>query len=89
MDINMKVFIQQADFNEVNGKFVLKDGVVAPVISGKVQTVQPGDIKFAADNEDGTQFTRKMVKIGNGSPDCCGGFNNTVTYKGFDLSVSL
>ena len=78
-----------ADFNEVNGKFVLKDGVVAPVNSGKVQTVQPGDIKFAADNEDGTQFTRKMVKIGNGSPDCTGGFNNTVTYKGFDLSVFM
>ena len=45
--------------------------------------------KFAADNEDGTQFTRKMVKIGNGSPDCTGGFNNTVTYKGFDLSVFM
>ncbi len=70
------------DFNEVNGKFVLKEGVVAPS-SG---TVQPGDIKFAADNEDGTKFTRKAVKIGNGAPDCTGGFNNTFTYKQFDLT---
>jgi len=73
------------DFNEVNGKFVLKDGVVAPS-SG---TVQPGDIKFAADNEDGTKFTRKLVKIGNGSPDCTGGFNNSVTYKNFDFSMFI
>lgn len=73
------------DFNEVNGKFVLKDGVVSPS-SG---TVQPGDIKFAADNEDGTKFTRKLVKIGNGTPDCTGGVNNSVTYKNFDFSVFM
>jgi len=73
------------DFNEVNGKFVLKDGVVAP----STGTVQPGDIKFAADNEDGTKFTRKLVKIGNGAPACTGGFNNSVTYKNFDLSMFI
>lgn len=63
----------------------LKPGVVLPA-SG---TPKPGDIKFAADNEDGTQFTRKLVKIGNGTPDMIGGFNNTLTYKGFDLNVFL
>ncbi|MCH3992239.1 MAG: TonB-dependent receptor [Prevotella sp.] len=73
------------DFNEVNGKFVLKDGVVAP----STGTVQPGDIKFAADNEDGTKFTRKLVKIGNGTPDCTGGLNNSVTYKNFDFSMFM
>ena len=73
-------FIQNAD-----GTYSLKEGVVKPA-SG---TPKPGDMKFAADNEDGTQFTRKEVKIGNGTPDFVGGFNNTFTYKGFDLSVFM
>ncbi len=73
-------FIQTTD-----GKLVLRDGVVKP----QNGTPQPGDIKFAADNEDGTQFTRKEVKIGNGTPDCIGGFNNTFNFYGFDLSVFM
>ena len=73
-------FTQNAD-----GTLTLKEGVVKPN-SG---TPQPGDIKFAADNEDGTQFTQQKVKIGNGTPDCIGGFNNTFAYKGFDLSVFM
>ena len=68
-----------------DGSYTLKEGVVKPY-SG---TPQPGDIKFAADNEDGTQFTRQLQKIGNGTPDCIGGFNNTLTWKGFDLNVFL
>lgn len=63
----------------------LKEGVVLPS-SG---TPKPGDIKFAADNEDGTQFTRKLVKIGNGTPDMIGGFGNQFRYKGFDLNVFM
>ena len=73
------------DFEEVNGKFVLKEGVVSVAKTN----IQPGDIKFAADNEDGTKFTKKMVKIGNGTPDCVGGFNNTITYKGFDFNMFM
>lgn len=66
----------------------LKEGVVLPA-SG---TPKPGDIKFAADteNEDGTkQFTRKLVKIGNGTPDVIGGFSNSFTFKGFDVNVFM
>ncbi len=73
------------DFHEENGKFVLNDGVV----SVDKTNIQPGDIKFAADNEDGTKFTRQLVKIGNGAPDCTGGFNNTITYKGFDFNMFM
>lgn len=74
------------DFNELpDGTWELKEGVVKPV-SG---TPKPGDIKFAADNEDGTQFTREKVKIGNGTPKFFGGFNNQFTYKGFDLNVFM
>ena len=55
------------EINEDGTYGALKDGVVRPY-SG---TPKPGDMKFAADteNEDGTkQFTRKLVKIGNGTP---------------------
>lgn len=86
-----------ADFNEDGS---LKDGVVRPYDG----TPEPGDIKFAADNyeymQDGKyfdaegnevspQFTRKNVKIGNGTPNCIGGFGNTFTFKGFDLNVFM
>ena len=68
-----------------DGSFILRDGVVKP-FDGQPQ---PGDIKFAADNEAGDQFTRQYVKIGNGTPDCIGGFNNTFSFYGFDLSVFM
>lgn len=75
------------DFEEQNGKFVLKPGVV----SVDKTNVQPGDIKFAADNDDAEnpKFTRKLVKIGNGAPVCTGGFNNTINYKGFDFNMFM
>ncbi|WPO81683.1 SusC/RagA family TonB-linked outer membrane protein [Chryseobacterium sp. JJR-5R] len=68
-----------------NGTFILKAGVVKPA-SG---TPKPGDMKFAADNAAGDQFTRKLVKIGNGTPDFIGGISNNFSYKGFDLAVFL
>jgi len=71
-------FIQNA-----NGTLTLKDGVVKPATG----TPKPGDIKFAADNESGDQFTRKMVKIGDATPDFIGGISNNFSYKGFDLAV--
>lgn len=76
------------------GNFSLREGVVVPVNSkGEAKPVQPGDIKFAANQigEDGTaQFSEAhKVKIGNGTPDCIGGFNNTFTFRGFDLSVFM
>lgn len=71
-----------------DGTFTLRDGVVRP----SEGNVQPGDIKYAADDvdENGNPiFTRKNVKIGNGTPTCIGGFNNTFSYKGFDLSIFM
>ena len=76
-------FVQGTD-----GKLALKDGVVRP----EKGTPQPGDIKFAAndvDKDGNPQFTKKETKIGNGTPDCIGGFNNTFSYRGFDLSVFM
>jgi TonB-linked SusC/RagA family outer membrane protein len=74
------------DFTQAsNGTLTLKPGVVKPA-SG---TPKPGDMKFAADNEAGDQFTRKLVKIGNGNPDFIGGISNNFSYKGFDLGVFM
>ncbi|MDE7409947.1 MAG: TonB-dependent receptor [Muribaculaceae bacterium] len=75
-------FIQNAD-----GSYTLKDGVVKP-FGG---TAQPGDMKFAADNgdPDDPQFTKELVKIGNGTPLCIGGFGNQFTFKGFDLNLFM
>ncbi|WP_312765559.1 TonB-dependent receptor [Epilithonimonas sp.] len=74
-------FIQNA-----NGTYGgLKPGVVKPATG----TPKPGDIKFAADNEAGDQFTRKMVKIGDATPDFIGGISNNFSYKGFDLAVFM
>lgn len=74
-------FTQNAD-----GTLSLAPGVVKPYGNA---TPSPGDIKFAADNEAGDQFTRKMVKIGNGTPSCIGGFSNNFAYKGFDMSIFM
>lgn len=74
-------FVENGD-----GTLTLKDGVVKPYGDA---TPSPGDIKFAADNEAGDQFTRQLVKIGNGTPDYIGGISNTFRYKGFDLSTFM
>lgn len=74
------------DFTQAsNGTLTLNPGVVKPA-SG---TPKPGDMKFAADNDAGDQFTRKMVKIGNGTPDFIGGISNNFSYKGFDMTLFM
>lgn len=71
-----------------DGTFTLKEGVVGQ----KGKNPQPGDIKFAANNEDGTMFidaSENRVKIGNGAPKMYGGFGNTFSFKGFDLNIFM
>ena len=74
------------DFTQAaNGTLTLKPGVVKPATG----TPKPGDMKFAADNDAGDQFTRKLVKIGNGTPDFIGGISNNFSYKGFDVAMFM
>ena len=73
------------DFTMNGTTLVLKPGVVKP----STGTPKPGDMKFAADNEAGDQFTRKLVKIGNGTPDFIGGISNNFSYKGFDIAMFM
>ena len=75
--------VYDAAGNETGYK--LKEGVVLPFEG----TAHPGDMKFAADNADKTQFTKELQKIGNGTPTCVGGFGNTFSFKGFDLNIFM
>ncbi|MFB9295229.1 TonB-dependent receptor [Persicitalea jodogahamensis] len=49
---------------------------------------RPGDVKFADVNNDGVINANDRTLIGNNQPDFIYGINNTVTYGGFDLSIS-
>ncbi|WP_207532136.1 SusC/RagA family TonB-linked outer membrane protein [Desertivirga arenae] len=49
--------------------------------------VQPGDIKYADINGDGTVNASDRMIIGNPNPDFIGGLSNNFNYKGFDLNV--
>lgn len=45
----------------------------------------PGDVKYLRDSDGEIVFEA----IGNGTPDLTWGFNNTITYKNFDLNIFL
>lgn len=81
-------FTQNAD-----GTYSLKDGV--PSLKGKNRSqIKPGDVKYkctAGEEEKGNPVwsTNDRTVIGNAQPKFTGGFNNTFTYKGFDLTVFM
>ena len=82
-------FIQNAD-----GTYTLKDGI--PYLKGSNrESVKPGDVKYRPtvgetdDNGNPVWSTNDRTVIGNAAPDFTGGWNNTFSYKGFDLSVFM
>ena len=82
------------DFVQNGDKYVLKDGVIYQKGSVKTQ-YKPGDIKYVnttgQTDDKGTPVYNSddMTVIGNANPDFTGGFKNTFSYKGFDLSVFM
>lgn len=48
---------------------------------------ETGDLMFVDFNEDGQITPDDRQYLGKPNPDFFGGFNNTFTYKGFDLNV--
>ena len=48
-----------------------------------------GDIKYKDINGDGKIDINDMTNIGNPWPKLTGGFTNTLSYKGFDLSILI
>lgn len=82
-------FIQNED-----GTYKLKDGI-ASLKGFDRKAVKPGDVKyktFAGETDkDGNPVwsVNDRTVIGNAAPDFTGGWNNTFTYKGFDLTVFM
>jgi TonB-linked SusC/RagA family outer membrane protein len=76
------------DFNYTNGVYTLKNGV--PNNQAITATVpQPGMLKFADLDGNGTVNDLDRTIIGNTQPKFFGGWNNQFAYKGFDLSVFI
>lgn len=77
---------QYEDFNKSDlGIYTLK----ANIPRNGNPSVQPGDIKYKDINGDGTVNASDFTIIGRGLPIHTGGFTNSFTYQGFDLSVFL
>lgn len=79
---------QYSDFDQLpNGTYVLKDGI--PDNGRTRNTIQPGDMKFIDQNNDGTINSEDYTVIGNGNPLHIGGMLNNFTFGDFDLSIFL
>jgi len=67
------------------------DGIIksADDIPAHMPNAFPGNIKYVDQNGDGLLNSDDVVLIGNGDPDWTFGFNNVISYKSFDLSISL
>ena len=90
-------FYTTDDFNYVDGKYVLKEGIpdlgsfINPVhVEGRPegQNAYPGLPKFRNMDEDNTIIDeRDVTEIGDMNPVHTGGFNINATYKNFDLGA--
>ncbi len=76
---------QLNDFNQLAGKYVLKDNV--PNNGNPRSAIQPGDIKYRDINMDGVVNTNDVTVIGNPYPKHVGGLTNAFRYKSFDVSI--
>ncbi len=75
---------QLSDFNQVNGKYTLKPGVV----SVSNYNAQPGDIKFKDLSGDGVvDPNNDRTIIGKQFPDLTYSLNLNLEWKGFDFSA--
>lgn len=72
------------DFNKSGNSYTLKSNV--PHFTSESNT-QPGMPKYKDLNGDGIIDSNDRTIIGRGLPIHTGGFTNSFTYKGFDLSV--
>ncbi|MGL4292711.1 MAG: SusC/RagA family TonB-linked outer membrane protein [Bacteroidales bacterium] len=76
--------VSDFDYDKEKGTYTLKNGIA---FSGKRENVKPGMWKFADLDGNETIDENDKTIIGNAAPKFYGGFNNTLSYKNFDLSV--
>ncbi|WP_316748759.1 TonB-dependent receptor [Pedobacter gandavensis] len=77
--------VSDFDYNPATNNYTLKAGLPVDVN----YAAQPGYQKLVDLNGDGQINPDDRTVIGNGIPKFTGGFNNTFSYKGIDLSVFL
>jgi TonB-linked SusC/RagA family outer membrane protein len=78
---------QSSDFNVTpSGNMVLKEGVTNNPLYG---TVVPGVVKYKDQDGNGIITTADRTVIGHALPKFYGGFTNTFTFYGVDLSIML
>ena len=76
--------------DEVNQEVtVVKNGVETKGTYASIYKVVPGQEKLLDVNNDGTYNDDDQSIIGNGQPSFNWGWNNTLRYKDFDLSLFL
>lgn len=89
-------FYTPADFNYVNGMYVLKDGIadlgsfinpVHGIDRPAGQNAYPGLPKYRDVTPDGVIDESDVTVIGDMNPVHTGGFNINATYKNFDLGM--
>jgi TonB-linked SusC/RagA family outer membrane protein len=76
--------VDDFDYNPATNAYTLKSGVVTDAT-----TVRPGYIKYKDIDGNGKIDEKDRTVLGNGNPKFTGGFNNTFSYKGVDLSVFI
>ncbi len=62
---------------------------IEEISAGPEPDKMPGDPKYRDIDDDGDVDTDDRMLISNPHPDFTGGFNNTFSYKGFELSIFL
>jgi len=76
-----------------DGLFTSQDEIDNHTLDQDLQgnaTLQPGDVKYIDQNEDGVLDWRDKVEIGYGqTPNLMFGLNINMSYKGFDLSALI
>ncbi len=76
--------VSDFDYNPRTKEYTLKENVPYQT---NPNLVKPGMWKFKDLNNDGVIDENDKTVIGNAAPKLYGGFNNSLTWKGFDLSV--
>lgn len=76
--------VEDFDYDAASGSYTLKEGLPVPTY---VTDLRPGHWKFQDTDGNGEINDNDKTVIGNATPVCFGGFNNTFRYRDFDLNV--
>ena len=85
-------YIQEGIFtsvDEINNSAVPVDNSGNRYPTSATNGIWIGDVKFKDINGDGKIDVNDMTNIGSPWPKLFGGFTNTFSYKGFDLSILI